>query len=89
MSEPRFKIGDFVVVRAQRWAAALGQVSEVRILDEKPRPIVGQIVEMIEQTCPGGVQRKYAVKFCTPGGMDVEAQCRLEIELDHAPPMPE
>lgn len=79
MSEPRFKVGDLVVVKAQQRAIALaGREFDVR-------QIVGHIIQMEESTCSGGMQRQYTVRLSTLTGVNNDLSFLHEHELDPAP----
>ncbi len=84
MSEPKFKIGDLVVTKCHEAARTT--------LDdrwEKIAPIIGQIVEVIEQRCYGGMQRLYSIRFATQGTLNHQAATHTEPELLLYLPAPE
>lgn len=80
MSDPCFKIGDLVVHKAHKRAVAIGENLKFR-----DREIVGIILTMNEETCCGGMQRSYAVRWATSDVIDSESRRMFEFELEAAP----
>lgn len=82
MSEPRFKPGDFVVLKAQchaRW-----------LYPDNYRYSASGILQVLESThtvWPGGDQVRYSCRACT-GEVTSCIAMYEEIELDQAPTKP-
>lgn len=78
--EPKFKIGDLVMVKAQIRSRLLSDS-----FMSQQRPVVLQVIEILTQTCHGGTQLLYACRASVPDGLDINAQNRTELELELAP----
>jgi hypothetical protein len=92
MEPARFKIGDFVVSKAQMKAIDVHHklrpaTNEKDWLNtnKEPIPCVFQVVEILEQTCYGGFKRHYDCRGVGPESVMTSLMRFVEIELDAAP----
>lgn len=83
MSEPRFKVGDFVVSKAQKEA--------IRLYPSRyaaDRPVVFQVTDVQLQTCYAGTQANYLCRGAGRDRVGLEMAWFNDVELDPAPTEP-
>ena len=85
MAEPKFKVGDFVIAKAQAEAIRL---APRRRYDEPQPLIVMQVVEIRAQQCYAAIQHVYECRVGTPGSIGTQLCPFNQIELDPAPTEP-
>ena len=79
MAEPQFKVGDFVVSRANTEA--------IRLCALGIQPIVMQVIEIAQVKSSAGTQTSYSCRGGTPQGV-MDVMEFMEIELAPAPTAP-